>query len=149
MSVTVTGTAELKAKMLKLGDQMEIAAEDGVFITAQDVRTAAIKSIQDLSPGAPVKRSRQGGGTYDHIAAAEGQAPNTDTGALVSSISAEKIGDASYEIGTNLERGQYLEMGTAKMRPRPWLVPALDVNRNNLLKNIEKAVDLHIRKLTK
>lgn len=147
MSVTVTGAAELKARMVKLGDQMEIAAEEGVFITAQDMRTYAIKSIQDLSPGVPVKRSRQGGGTYDHIAASEGQAPNTDTGALVSSISAEKIGDASYEIGTNLERGQYLEMGTKFMRPRPWLVPALDANRNNLLKNIEKAVDLRIKKL--
>ena len=149
MSVQVTGAQELKAKMLKLGSQMEQAAEEGVFITAQDVRTYAIKSIQDQSPGQVVTRSRQGGGVYPHVAAAEGQAPNTDTGRLVSSIAAEKLGDASYEVGTGLNYGEFLEMGTVKMRPRPWLIPALNANSDNLLKNIEKAADIRIRKMTK
>lgn len=149
MSVSVTGGEELKRNMLRLGDKMGQAAHDGVFITAQEIRTTAIKSIQDQSPGQLVMRSRQGGGVYPHIAAGEGQAPNTDTGRLVSSIAAEKTGETEYEIGTNLDYGEYLEMGTVKMRPRPWLVPALNANRDNLLSNIEKAVDLHIRKLTK
>ena len=149
MSVSVTGSEELKKKMLMLGNGMKQATHDGVFITAQDVRTTTIKSIQEQSPGAVVMRSRQGGGVYPHVAASEGQAPNTDTGRLVASIAAEKTGETEYEIGTNLDYGEFLEMGTVKMRPRPWLVPALNVNRDNLLKNIEKAVDLHIRKLTK
>lgn len=149
MSVSVTGSEELKRKMLMLGDKMGQAAHDGVFITAQDIRTHAIKSIQDQSPGQLVMRSRQGGGTYPHIAAGEGQAPNTDTGRLVSSIAAEKTGDTEYEIGTNLDYGEFLEMGTVKMRPRPWLVPALNANRDNLIKNIEKAVNVHIKALTK
>jgi HK97 gp10 family phage protein len=149
MSVQVTGAEELKAKMLKLGSQMEQAAEEGVFITAQDVRTHAIKSIQDQSPGAVVTRSRQGGGVYTHVAAAEGQAPNTDTGRLVSSIAAEKVGGGEYEVGTGLNYGEFLEMGTVNMRPRPWLIPALEFHRNDLLKNIEKAADIRIRKMTK
>ena len=149
MSVQVTGAQELKAKMLKLGSQMEQAAEEGVFITAQDVRTYAIKSIQDQSPGQVVTRSRQGGGTYPHVAAAEGQAPNTDTGRLVSSIATEKLGNANYEVGTGLSYGEFLEMGTVNMRPRPWLIPALNANSDNLLKNIEKAADIRIRKMTK
>ena len=149
MSVSVTGGDELKRKMLMLGDKMGQAAHDGVFVTAQDIRTYAIKSIQEQSPGRLVSRSRQGGGAYPHIAASEGQAPNTDTGRLVSSIAAEKTGDTEYEIGTNLDYGEFLEMGTIKMRPRPWLVPALNANSGNLIKNIEKAVNVHIKALTK
>jgi HK97 gp10 family phage protein len=149
MSVTVTGTDELKRKMLMLGSQMQEAAAEGVFVTAHEVRTAAIRSIQEQSPGQVVTRSRQGGGAYPHVAASEGQAPNTDTGALVASIAVEKSGDTEYEIGTNLDYGEFLEMGTVKMRPRPWLIPALDANRGNLLKNIEKTVDIRIKKLTK
>jgi HK97 gp10 family phage protein len=149
VSVSVTGAEELKRKMLMLGDQMEQAAEEGVFLTAQEVRTYAIKSIQEQSPGAVVSRSRQGGGTYPHVAAAEGEAPNTDTGRLVSSIAAEKVGDAEYEVGTGLDYGDYLEMGTVHMRPRPWLIPALNANSDNLFKNIEKAADLRIKKMTK
>lgn len=149
MSVQVTGEAELKRKMAMLGDQMAQAADEGVFVTAQEIRTYAIRSIQDQSPGQVVTRSRQGGGVYPHVAASEGQAPNTDTGKLVSSIAAERVGEAEYEIGTNLDYGEFLEMGTVKMRPRPWLVPALNANSDNLLKNIEKTVDIRIKKLAK
>ena len=149
MSVSVTGAEELRAKMIQLGEQMEQAAEEGVFITAQDVRTYAIKSIQEQSPGRVVTRSRQGGGVYPHVAAAEGEAPNTDTGKLVSSIAAEKTGNAEYEVGTNIDYGEFLEMGTVNMRPRPWLIPALNARSDNLLKNIEKAADIRIRKMTK
>lgn len=149
MSVVVTGMKELQAKMLKLGEEMSLAVDEGVFVTAQGVRTTAIKSIQDQSPGKLVNRSRQGGGTRPHIAAAEGYAPNTDTGKLVASIDVEKIKDGEYEIGTNLEYGEFLEMGTKKMRPRPWLIPALDANKNNLLTNIGKTADIRIKRLSK
>lgn len=149
MSVIVTGSDELKRKMLMLGDQMEKAADQGVYLTAENVREYAIKSIQTVSPGRLVNRSRQGGGVYPHTASAEGDAPNTDTGKLVSSIAAEKVGLADYEVGTNLDYGEHLEMGTSFMRPRPWLVPALEANRKNLMVNIEKVADVYIRNLTK
>lgn len=149
MSVTVTGMEELKRKLNMLGDQMEQAVDAGVMVTAQAVRTHAIKSIQEQSPGQVVMRSRQGGGTYPHVAAAEGETPNTDTGKLVSSIAAEKVAEAEYDVGTNLEYGEFLEMGTVKMRPRPWLIPALNANKDDLYRNIEKVVDLKIKGLTK
>jgi HK97 gp10 family phage protein len=149
MSVTVTGDADLRRKLLMLGDQMTDAAAEGVFLTANEVRNSAIKSIQEQTFGTPVTRSRQGGGTYPHIASAPGNAPNTDTGKLVSSIAVEKTGDTEHEVGTNLDYGEYLEMGTKFMFARPWLIPALDLNRNNMLSNIEKAVDLRLKKLAK
>ena len=149
MSVQVTVWGALKDKLDSLGNAMHKAAADGVFITAQDVRTTAVKSIQEQSMGIWVTRSRQGGGTYTHVASAPGNAPNTDTGKLASSIAVEKTGKTEYEIGTNLDYGEHLELGTKFMLPRPWLYPALNFHRDDLLANIEKSADLYIKKLTK
>lgn len=146
MSVTVTGGDELAKDLLALGKDMESALEKGVFITAQQVRTTAIKSIQQDNFGIWVKRSRQGGGTYDHVAAAEGSAPNTDTGALVSSIAVEMSKQKmEAEVGSNLDYSAYLELGTKDMEPRPWLAPAVNKNIDNLRENIGKAIMLAIR----
>ena len=150
MSVTVTGADELRRKLKKLGPDMLNAVDQGVMLTAQEVRTFAIRSIQEQSPGRMVKRSRQGGGTYNHVAANSGNAPNTDTGKLVASISAESIDKAEYVVGTNLPYGAYLEFGTKKTNGKswPWLHPAMSANANNLLVNIDKVVDVYIKRIT-
>ncbi len=148
MSVTVSGDDELKRRLLSLGKDMTKAMRSGVLLTANQIRTDAIKSIQGQSFGTYVQRSNQGGGgTYTHIASAPGSAPNTDTGKLVSSIAVEM--DASEPegyVGSNLDYASYLEFGTknkkgvAKMLPRPWLLPAANANEDNLESNITKAV---------
>jgi HK97 gp10 family phage protein len=149
VTVTVTGDKELNRKLNKLGIKMGKAIDDGVFITAQGVRTDAIKSIQNKSPGKVVQRSRQGGGTYSHVASNEGQAPNTDTGKLVASIALDKQSDANYLVGSNLPYAAWLEFGTSKTGARPWLEPAMRKNINDLIKNINKAADLTIQKASK
>lgn len=150
MSVNITGDKELSRKLNKLGFKMMEAIDAGVFITAQDIRKDAIKSIQNQSFGSYVQRSRQGGGgTYTHIAAAPGNAPNTDTGKLVASIAVEKEKEANYLVGSNLEYASFLEFGTSKMLPRPWLEPAMRKNIGELNKNISKAADLTIKKASK
>ena len=149
MSVTVTGIDEFKRKMLSLGPDMFSAVDQGVEVTAGDIRTFAIKSIQEQSPGQMVKRSRQGGGTYSHVAAASGNAPNSDTGTLVRSISTERIGESEYAVGTNLPYGSHLEFGTKKTNGKswPWLHPAMMANTDNLMSNIHKVVNIYIGRL--
>ena len=147
MSVKVTGLRDFKVQMQKLGAAFDDAVDDGVFVTANDVRTYAIKSIQETSSGQQVRRSKQGGGTYTHTAAAKGQAPNTDTGNLVASIAVEKAGNAKYHIGSGLDYAEFLEFGTSKMGARPWLQPAMQANRKNLINNIQKTVDIYIGRL--
>ena len=149
MTVTVSGDKELNRKLNKLGLKMGKAIDAGVFITAQDVRTDAIKSIQNQSTGRAVSRSRQGGGTYTHVASNEGQAPNTDTGKLVASIAVEKETDANYLVGSNLDYAAFLEFGTSKTGARPWLEPAMRKNISELNKNISKAADITIKKASK
>lgn len=150
MTVTVTGIESLKRKLKSLGSDMEEAVFSGVILTANGIRTDAIKSIQAPSMGTWVKRSRQGGGTYDHVAAKENSAPNTDTGKLVASLAVEPNRGGVYAlIGSNLDYAEFLEFGTSKMGARPFLQPALDKNKGDLNKNISVAADLLIQKRTK
>ena len=36
--------------------------------------------------------------------------------------------------------GMFLENGTSKMQPRPWLMPSVDENMSNIRDNIKQAV---------
>ena len=150
MTITVTGVNELKRKLKSLGLSMEDAVFGGVILTANDIRTDAVKSIQQQSQGNQVQRSRQGGGTYTHTAAAKGNAPNTDTGKLVTSIAVEpNRGGVFALVGSNLDYAGFLEFGTSKMDARPWLEPALRNNADNLQRNIDAAADALIQRRSK
>ena len=150
MSVKIIGQRDFKNKMKMLGDAFGDAVDGGAFVTANEIRTDAIKSIQAVSPGRQVQRVSQGGGdTYTHTAAAEGSAPNTDTGKLVSSVAAEKIGSGVYHIGSKLDYAEWLEFGTSKMGARPWLDPAFRAKAQHLIINITDVVDRQIKRLVK
>lgn len=70
------------------------------------------------------------GRTYGkHVASAPGQPPSPDFGTLRSSVSWEVAKDAKGlvgRVGTNLEYGKHLELGTKRIAARPFLRPALD-----------------------
>ena len=150
MTMVVTGATELKRKLKSLGASMEDAIFGGVILTANDIRTDAVKSIQKHSPGNQVQRSRQGGGTYTHTAAAKGGAPNSDTGKLVASIAVEPHRSGIFAlVGSNLDYAGFLEFGTSKMDARPWLEPALRNNADNLQRNISAAADALIQRKSK
>lgn len=138
--MSVTGDKEVIRALKKLGTRSSKALRHGINATAQQVRNTAIKSIQGQSQGAVVIRYSQGGGAYEHVASSPGDAPNTDTGALVKSIAVEQPNDANAFVGTGLDYGLFLEFGTTNMKPRPWLQPALDGNIKNLNDNISKSV---------
>tara|TARA_R110000772_G_scaffold246578_1_gene360281 strand:+ start:90 stop:527 length:438 start_codon:yes stop_codon:yes gene_type:complete len=145
----MTGERDFSRAMKRLGVAFNDAVDKGTFVTANEIRTYAIKSIQETSSGRQVKRSKQGGGTYTHTAAAEGQAPNSDTSKLVTSIAAERVSDATYHIGSGLDHASWLEFGTKKMGARPWLNPAFRARQNGLISNISEVVNLYIDRLPK
>ena len=147
MSVKVSGMRNFQTQIRKLGDSFGDAVNNGVFLTASEMRVYAIKSIRTPSPGKPVKRRSQGGALKNHVAAAPGESPNVDNGKLIESIAVEKSADMTYFVGSELKYAKYLEFGTSKMLARPWLQPAIRANRNALIDNIEKAVDLAVKGL--
>ena len=76
-------------------------------------------------------------GSKSHIASSPGKPPAIDRGELVRSIMYD-IREMEVEIGNEAGApyGSYLEEGTKNIEPRPWLEPAVNKHKNNILKNI-------------
>lgn len=136
----VEGMEELQANMDKLSREYGKAVAEAGVAGAELVRGEAIKSIQSTTNGGQVIRSRPGGGTYTHTVSAEGKAPNTDTGRLVSSIQVD-VNPLGIFVGSTLEYAGYLEFGTSSMHERPWLNPALESQRRNVERLFQRAAD--------
>lgn len=56
---------------------------------------------------------------------APGEAPAVQFGMLQSSIGWEAWGRLGRRVGSNSKVGRWMETGTKKIKPRPWLIPAL------------------------
>ena len=58
--------------------------------------------------------------------------PQVQTGRLRASIIHEAVKD-SVAIGTNVVYGKYLEFGTIRHNPYPWLFPAVEQSRGRII----------------
>lgn len=103
------------------------------------VHRTAIEGIQ--------KGSRSGIAYKNHQASAPGEYPKTDTGNLVSKIffridKNELVG----EVGTALDYGVYLELGTSRMSPRPWLQPSFNKHKQDIQDGIKEVLKKELNK---
>lgn len=122
---------------------MDKAVDDAVRITAAKVQRTAIKTIRNPSMGTYVTRYMAGGKPYSHVAAKEGESPNTDTGRLIGSISMDHLtGKKVAYVGTNVDYGFFLET----VQNRPWLQPSLNQEIAGFKINMTKAVQMQIKK---
>ena len=95
-----------------------------------------------------VQRGMKSGTTYEkyrprrtHTASAPGQAPATDTGQLVSSISTRVKTEGRKVVGEIVADAPYaeaLEFGTRNMMARPFMQPALDKNTRKITNIFKK-----------
>ena len=137
MSIEVIGIENVIAKMYLAVNSADDAVDKAVRSGAFVVQDTATKSIMGGGKSG-VSYSR---GSKSHIASAPGEAPAADTGRLDGSIMALKsiYGDG-WLVGTALDYGKHLEFGTKDIKPRPWLIPALEANRNAIENNIKSAI---------
>lgn len=74
---------------------------------------------------------------------APGEAPAVDTGRLRASIT-HRIehdgGESAAYVGTNVEYAPWLEFGTSRMRARPFMVPAMNRNREWIKATLKSVV---------
>lgn len=61
-----------------------------------------------------------------HTASAPGNPPAVDTGRLRASIAWQRISKYRRVVGTNVIYAPYLELGTDRIKPRPFLRPAAE-----------------------
>jgi HK97 gp10 family phage protein len=138
MKMRLTGTRELQKALAEFSINADRELEGIVRGTAQNIRTHAIKSIQ---------RGTKSGIVYEkinpkrkHRASAPGEAPATDTGRLANSIKAN-IDGKKAEIVADTEYAPWLEFGTQKIKPRPFMFPAMELERPKWKKRLEGVVD--------
>lgn len=92
------------------------AIDEGVEAAAEIVADRAVRNIKARPsvPGQPVGR---GGGMVSR----PGETPTTQIGVLRNSIAYTDAQGGVAFVGTGLKYGRWLELGTSKMQPRPWL----------------------------
>lgn len=143
MSVTISGLKQLNINIKEFTGDMDKAVDDAVRITAAKVQRTAIKTIRNPSMGTYVTRYTAGGKPYSHVAAKEGESPNSDTGRLIGSIAMDHVtGKKVAYVGTNVDYGFFLET----VMNRPWLEPSLNKEIAGFKINMTKAVQMQIKK---
>ncbi len=102
----------------------------------------------------PIKRKRGGKNTIVgakfHRASAPGEAPAVDTGRLIGSVNSRQLdGGFSTTVGvhdvTNVKYAKALEYGTSKIAPRPFLIPALQNKKPEIMERFKQAMDEGIK----
>lgn len=114
-----------KAELNKIINQAENLVYDGSVYMAEEMK----KSI------ASGTKSGKRYGT--HTSSAPGQAPANWTGKLLKSIRVQKIKGMSYVFVT-AKYAEFLEFGTSKMRPRPFIIPAFLKTKKMLLERLKR-----------
>jgi len=105
----------------QLTGQMRYRASQVVRKTAFDIQGNAQASMSGHKSGQVYERYGRA-----HQASAPGEAPAIDTGYLQNSIAVEMLSDLQAIVFTNALYAEYLEFGTARMAPRPYMVPAAE-----------------------
>ncbi len=114
---------------------------------AQLIRGEAIKSIQSGAKSGIVYEKYNPRRT--HRASAPGEAPASDTGNLVSKIIIRQDGKDKTNVESNAHYSAYLEYGTSKMEPRPFMFPAFEKSRQPIEQAVFKRVVKKIEEMTK
>lgn len=118
------------------GDDVKAEIRDrslrNVFKASEYMRE---KLLETLSGNRSGRRYRVPGTSVFYTASAPGEPPAVRLGGLRRSIQSEVVqeqGEYVGLVGTDLDYGLFLENGTSKMLPRPWLVPTFEREQENI-----------------
>ena len=127
-------TEKVNALMKKRTDEAKRNVARRIANAANLVRNTAVNSIR-AEPKTGKVRKRDG-----HVASAAGEPPASDTGILANSIStAIYTSDTSAEahVVASTDYAAHLEFGTQKMAARPFMQPALERNREKIIRSFK------------
>lgn len=98
----------------------------------EHLRTSVLETLSGSRHG---RRYRVPGTRRFYTASAPGEPPAVRLGRLRQSIRAKvekRRAEVSSSVGTDLDYGDYLERGTSRMAPRPWLKRTFDEQQDEL-----------------
>lgn len=138
VAITVVNAKQVTDRLEKLDDVIAVEIKKAVQKAALMVEGAAKVKIQR---GAKTGQVYAGANGRLHQASAPGEAPATNTGRLVGSIT-HNIKDSGLTaiVGSDVEYAIHLEFGTRNMGARPFLQPSVEENRQKIEKMFADAI---------
>lgn len=105
----------------------------------QAVREAAIEVQNEVTR--IMRETKKSGRTYrrGHIASAPGEPPAPDTARLLRSIKVRSRG-LQADVYTGLEYAPWLEFGTGRILPRPFMRPAAKNKKKKVVEMVRRSV---------
>ena len=147
VSIQVKGIKEALSALKNLQNNLEEPFREVIQGGAQLIRGEAIKSIQSGPKSGRVYEKYNPRRT--HRASAPGQAPASDTGNLVSKITIRQDGKDKTNVESNADYSAFLEYGTSKMEPRPFMLPAFEKSKKPIINAVFNRVKRKIEELVK
>ena len=139
--------AQISIKFTAIPIQAEEAVGQLLRNSGNEIRNTIIRSMSDSPPDPSKRYKRTKGGKY-HNPSFPGNAPRRDSGRLVASIQSVTEGNdirvgalATANDGVPLKYAKWLEFGTKKLKPRPWLQPAVDKVLPKMKKEANNLID--------
>ena len=135
LQVSIEGSEKFIAAIAKIRRTAPEKLQQVLQAGAEETRNMAVRSIQASQSQGRIYQRR----SVEHTASKPGKPPNTDTGNLVSNITVQKI-EKGFDVGSRqgAPYGLWLEFGTSKMLPRPWLAPAFKAAVATTLKALKR-----------
>ncbi len=126
-----------------IAKRMAKGSRQALFFIGRDLRRTARKKILDKPKTGKIYIVRRGKRTRRHQASAPGEAPANLTGKLRKSVGFKVRGSRQLEFGAGLDGVNYagfLENGTTRMEPRPYLRPSIRENERDIKKYLRKQI---------
>jgi len=147
INLKVSNIKKVLSQLKNLDKQLEPDFQEIVKGGAQLIRGEAVKSIQSGAKSGIVYEKYNPRRT--HRASAPGQAPASDTGNLVSKIKVRQKNKDTVEVESGANYSAFLEYGTSKMQPRPFMLPAFEKSKKPIAEATFKRVKRKIEELVK
>ena len=143
----VKGIKKAMDSLKSLERDLEAPFREVILGGAQLIRSEAVKSIMQGPKTGRIYEKYNPRRT--HRASAPGQAPASDTGNLVSQIQVKQTNPDEVVVESGANYSKFLEFGTSKILPRPFLFPATERSRPKIQQAIFNKVVQTIRRLVK
>jgi len=147
IKINVKNLDKVLSQLSRLNKELEKPFQEVVKGGGQLIRAEAVKSIQSGGKSGIVYEKYNP--RRSHRSSAPGQAPASDTGNLVSKIRVKQKNPNTTQVESGADYSAFLEYGTSKMQPRPFLFPAFEKSRAKITQAVFNRVVTAIERLVK
>ena len=147
IKINVKNLKKVMSQLGRLNKELEQPFQEVVKGGGQLIRAEAVKSIQSGAKSGIVYEKYNP--RRSHRASAPGQAPASDTGNLVSKIRVKQKNPNTTIVESGADYSAFLEYGTSKMQPRPFLFPAFVKRKEKITQAVFQRVVTAIERLVK